>query len=40
MRFTIVGAGAIGGITGAHLIRSGHDVTFVDTAEDHVLAIR
>ena len=40
MRFTIVGAGAIGGITGAHLIRSGHEVTFVDTAKDHVLAIR
>ena len=40
MRFTIVGAGAIGGITGAHLIRAGHDVTFVDTAKDHLLAIR
>src|SRR2546425_7010625 len=40
MRFTIVGAGAIGGITGAHLIRSGHEVTFVDTAKDHVQAIR
>ena len=40
MRFTIVGAGAIGGIAGAHLIREGHEVTFVDTAKDHVLAIR
>src|SRR5438309_1489312 len=40
MRFTIVGAGAIGGITGAHLIRAGHEVTFVDTANDHLLAIR
>src|SRR5439155_21261303 len=40
MRFTIVGAGAIGGITGAHLIRAGHEVAFVDTANDHLLAIR
>ena len=27
--FIVVGAGAIGGIVGAHLIRSGHDVVFV-----------
>jgi 2-dehydropantoate 2-reductase len=40
MRFTIVGAGAIGGITGAHLVRAGHDVTFVETAEEHLAAIR
>lgn len=40
MRFTVVGAGAIGGITGAHLVRAGHDVTFVDTVKDHILAIR
>jgi 2-dehydropantoate 2-reductase len=40
MRFTIVGAGAIGGITGAHLARAGHDVTFVDTVGEHVAAIR
>lgn len=40
MRFTIIGAGAIGGITGGHLIRAGHDVTFVDSAEDHLAAIR
>ena len=40
MRFTIVGAGAIGGITGAHLIKAGHDVTFVDVAEEHLAAIR
>src|SRR5207302_1152927 len=33
MRFTIVGAGAIGGITGAHLIRAGHEVTFVGDYE-------
>src|SRR5438093_5558745 len=40
MHFTIVGAGAIGGITGAHLIRAGHDVTFVESAEDHLAALR
>jgi len=40
MRFTIVGAGAIGGITGGHLIRAGHDVTFVETADAHLAAIR
>lgn len=40
MRFTIVGAGAIGGITGAHLIRAGHDVTWVDTVDEHLAAIR
>jgi 2-dehydropantoate 2-reductase len=40
VRFTILGAGAIGGITGAHLIQAGHDVTWVDTAPDHLAAIR
>jgi len=40
VRFTIVGAGAIGGITGAHLIQAGHDVTLVDTVEEHLAAIR
>jgi len=40
MKFTIVGAGAIGGITGAHLVRAGHEVTFVETAEEHLSAIR
>ena len=40
MKFTIVGAGAIGGITGAHLVRAGHEVTFVETAEEHLAAIR
>ena len=40
MRFTIVGAGAIGGITGGHLIRAGHEVTFVESAEPHLAAIR
>jgi 2-dehydropantoate 2-reductase len=39
MRFTIVGAGAIGGITGAYLARAGHTVRFVDVVEEHVEAI-
>lgn len=39
MRFLIWGAGAIGSTMGAHLARAGHDVTFVDTADDHVMAI-
>ena len=39
MKLTIVGAGAIGGVTGAYLIRAGHDVTFVDLVEEHVRAI-
>jgi 2-dehydropantoate 2-reductase len=35
----IWGAGAIGGTLGAHLRRAGHEVVFVDRAEDHVAAI-
>jgi len=37
---TIIGAGAIGGITGAHLARAGHRVQFVERDRDHVEAIR
>ncbi len=33
------GAGAIGGTIGAHLARTGHDITFVDREEAHVAAI-
>jgi 2-dehydropantoate 2-reductase len=33
------GAGAIGGTVGAHLARGGHDVTLVDTADEHVAAV-
>ncbi len=40
MKFTIIGAGAIGGITGAYLARAGHDVTLVDTVTDHLATIR
>jgi 2-dehydropantoate 2-reductase len=39
MQLTIIGAGAIGGTIGAHLIRSGHDVLFCDTDQAHVDAI-
>jgi len=40
LKFTIIGAGAIGGITGAYLARAGHDVTLVDTVAEHLAAIR
>jgi 2-dehydropantoate 2-reductase len=33
------GAGAIGATAGAHLVRAGHDVLFVDRAGDHVAAM-
>jgi 2-dehydropantoate 2-reductase len=39
MNFLIWGAGAIGGTIGAHLARAGHDVTFVDRAQEHVAAM-
>ena len=35
----IWGAGAIGGTIGAHLVRAGQDVLFVDRAGEHVAAI-
>jgi 2-dehydropantoate 2-reductase len=38
-RCLVWGAGAIGGTLGAHLARAGHDVTLVDTADEHVAAI-
>lgn len=39
MRITIVGAGAIGGTTGAYLSAAGYDVLLVDNVVDHVVAI-
>ena len=39
MELTIIGAGAIGGTIGAHLIRDGHDVLLCDTDQAHVDAI-
>lgn len=38
--FVIVGAGAIGGIVGAHLAHSGHEVVFVEANAEHAQAIR
>src|SRR6266851_2656134 len=39
MRFTIVGAGAVGGSLGAFLVRAGHDVVLVDRVPEHVRAV-
>jgi ketopantoate reductase len=39
LRLTIIGAGAIGGTIGAHLIRDGHDVLLCDADPAHVEAI-
>ena len=39
MQLTIIGAGAIGGTIGAHLLRSGHDILFCDADAAHVSAI-
>ena len=39
MQLTIIGAGAIGGTIGAHLIRAGHDVLFCDVDPAQVEAI-
>jgi 2-dehydropantoate 2-reductase len=39
MQFTVIGAGAIGGTVGAHLVRGGHDVLFVDADAAHVDAL-
>ncbi len=39
MRFHVVGAGAIGGFTGASLAKNGEDVHFVDVVPEHVQAI-
>jgi 2-dehydropantoate 2-reductase len=40
MKITIIGSGAIGGTLGAHMIRSGHDITLCDADAAHVAAIR
>jgi 2-dehydropantoate 2-reductase len=39
MQFTVIGSGAIGGTVGAHLVRDGHDVLFVDADPAHVEAM-
>ncbi len=39
MQLTIIGAGAIGGTIGAHMIRDGHDILLCDADPAHVAAI-
>ena len=39
-RIVVVGAGAIGGYTGGHMTRAGHDVTLVDAWPEHVQYMR
>ena len=39
-RIVVVGAGAIGGYTGGHMARAGHDVTLVDAWPEHVEYMR
>ena len=39
MQLTIIGAGAIGGTIGAHLIRAGHDILFCEVDPSQVEAI-
>jgi 2-dehydropantoate 2-reductase len=39
MKFTIIGAGAIGGLAGAYMTRAGHDVLLVDRWVEHVDAM-
>lgn len=39
MRIAVMGAGAIGGITGGLIAKAGEDVTLIDTYPDHVEAI-
>jgi 2-dehydropantoate 2-reductase len=40
MRYTVFGAGAIGGTVGAHMVRGGESVLFVDRDADHVTAMQ
>ena len=40
MQYTVVGAGAIGGTVGAHMVRGGESVVFVDTDAEHVRAMQ
>jgi 2-dehydropantoate 2-reductase len=35
-RIAVVGVGAVGGYTGAHMARAGEDVTFIDMWPAHV----
>jgi Ketopantoate reductase PanE/ApbA len=35
-RIAVIGVGAVGGYTGAHMVRAGEDVTFIDMWPAHV----
>src|SRR6516162_9381711 len=39
-KIAIVGAGAVGGYAGAHMVQAGMDVTFIDPWPDHVEHMR
>jgi len=39
-RIVVVGAGAIGGYSGGHMARAGHNVTFIDAWPEHVEYMR
>jgi 2-dehydropantoate 2-reductase len=39
-RIAIVGAGAVGGYAGAHMVQAGEDVTFIDPWPEHVAHMR
>jgi 2-dehydropantoate 2-reductase len=39
-RIAVVGVGAVGGYTGAHMARAGEDVTFIDMWPEHVEEMR
>ena len=39
-KISIVGAGAVGGYAGAHMVQAGEDVTFIDPWPDHVEHMR
>jgi 2-dehydropantoate 2-reductase len=40
MEYTLIGAGAIGGTIGAHMVRGGEKVLFVDREAEHVRVMR
>ena len=39
-KIAIVGAGAVGGYAGAHMVQAGEDVTFIDPWPEHVEHMR
>src|SRR5712675_623625 len=39
-KIAIVGAGAVGGYAGAHMVRAGEDVTFIDPWPAHIEHMR